>query len=196
MSTNFYTNEKKNKQHEYVENLKLIGSLSNLYSESDSPFLHYRFMEKTFSKVFECDDLSRSDITIDVKKGDLGIGLKTFLHHKNGSFQKVAEFNKVSHLFRDISEDLDLIKAVSTFRNKRLDFAVNSQGLSDTIYHVITRDDHKMYLFEEDMSYINLDTITIDKIKSNSILFNDGKNALQGNRRPVNIARYCDTLYW
>lgn len=177
MIKEFYTNESCNKKKEYIENLKIIGSLSNLFSESESPFLYYRIMEKIFSKVFDCDDLSRSDITIDVRKGKLGIGLKTFLHHKNGSFQKIAEFNKVSHLFRHINEDLKLIQAVSYYRNKRLDFAVNSQGLSETIYHVITRDTHKMYLYEEDMTYINLEKITIDKVRANTILFNDGINS-------------------
>ena len=130
-------------------------------------------MEKIFSDAFSCEDLSRSDITIDVKKDNVGIGLKTFLHHKNGSYQKVAEFNKASYLLRDIEDDLSLITTVAELRNKRMDFAISSQGLSDTLYHVITRDSHKLYLYEEEMSFIDLESIVIDNVKKYTILFHD-----------------------
>ena len=172
----FYENQDRAKKEKYINSLKIIGSLSNLFSESVSPFIHYRFMERTFSDSFDCIDLSRHDITIDVKKDRIGIGLKTFLHNSNGSFQKIAEFNKVSHLFRGITDNYELIKSVALFRNKRIDFVIKTQGIKQTIYHLITRDIEKLFLFEQEMHRINLETLFLEKINPNSIIFNDTIN--------------------
>lgn len=36
----------------YAESLKIISSLSNLFSESSTPYLHYRVMENLFCQCF------------------------------------------------------------------------------------------------------------------------------------------------
>ena len=74
----FYLNQNNSRKKEYKRNLELIGSLSNLFSESDVPFLHYRIAETLFCKSFDAEDLSRSDLSADAKKGEIGIGIKTF----------------------------------------------------------------------------------------------------------------------
>lgn len=88
----FETQTIKQKQ-KYQDFLKIAGCLSNLFSESEIPYLYYRVAEKIFCRAFEAEDLSRSDVSADAKKKFLGIGLKTFLVGNKKSFQKVAEFN-------------------------------------------------------------------------------------------------------
>lgn len=56
-------------QRQMYENyLKMLGSLSNLSSDSNIPYLYYRMAEKVFCRAFESEDLSRSDVSIDAKK--------------------------------------------------------------------------------------------------------------------------------
>ena len=95
----FYSAQDSSKQIDYKENLQLIGSLSNLFSDSKTPYLYYRVAEKIFTKSFDANDLSRGDVALDAVKGKIGIGLKTFLASNNKSFQKVAEFNKDKSLY-------------------------------------------------------------------------------------------------
>ena len=75
----FYSSQSKKFKNEYIKLLKACGQLSNLSSESLTPYLYYRIAEKIFCKAFEASDLSRSDCAVDAKKNNIGIGLKTFL---------------------------------------------------------------------------------------------------------------------
>lgn len=68
--------------------LKVTGSLSNLFTNSENPYLYYRAMENIFCKAFKANNLSRSDISVDAGKNGMGIGLKTFLQENRKSFQK------------------------------------------------------------------------------------------------------------
>lgn len=45
----------------YIDLLSITASLSNLYAESKVPFIYYRAMENIFCKVFNADNLSRSE---------------------------------------------------------------------------------------------------------------------------------------
>lgn len=85
----------------------------------NNPFLYYRAMENIFCKAFNADNLSRSDVSADAGKDGIGIGLKTFLQNNGSTFQKIAEFNKESYLFRTLT-GLELIKKVSQMRNERI----------------------------------------------------------------------------
>ena len=87
----FFDNQAPKQKEEYQDFLKIAGCLSNLFSDSNTPYLYYRIAEKVFCRAFEAEDLSRSDVSADAKKDSLGIGLKTFLQGNNKSFQKVAE---------------------------------------------------------------------------------------------------------
>ena len=88
----FYNQQTKESKDQYENFLKVVGSLSNLFSESNIPYLYYRIAEKLFCKAFNTDDLGRSDVSVDTKKENLGIGLKTFLAKNNKTLQKVTEF--------------------------------------------------------------------------------------------------------
>jgi hypothetical protein len=89
----FFNTQNSRQRDEYQEFLKIAGCLSNLFSDSAVPYLYYRVAEKVFCRAFGAEDLSRSDVSADAKKDNIGIGLKTFLQGNNKTFQKVAEFN-------------------------------------------------------------------------------------------------------
>lgn len=171
----FFQTQKSEFRKEYEHFLKIAGCLSNLFSESDIPYLHYRVAEKVFCRAFEAEDLSRSDVSADVKKDALGIGLKTFLANNNKTFQKVAEFNNDRILYEDLSPER-LIKKVSELRNARIEFTENAHTLQSLIYHCVIRDKGKFLIFEELMDRVDISNIKNVKERKGSIAFDDGKH--------------------
>lgn len=171
----FYEFQNYNSKKKYIELLKATGSFSRLFAESDDPFLHYRSMENIFCLAFSAENLSRSDVSVDAAKNRLGIGLKTFLHKNGKTFQKIAEFNKISYLFRNLS-NLELIQKVSHIRNERLNVTKSIFDLDNLIYHFITREAGKMIIYEDIMSFIELKKVVIKSEKDNSVDFSDGNN--------------------
>lgn len=169
----FYNLQPKEQRDKYQEYLQIIGSLSNLFSSSDTPYLYYRIAEKMFCKAFEANDLSRGDVSYDAKKDLLGIGLKTFLRGNNKSIQKIAEFNKDRESYNALS-DKDKIEKISQLRNARLDFTNSLYGIENSIYHCVIRDKGKFFIFEEDTQKINIEAISNIKSTKSSIFFNDG----------------------
>lgn len=115
----FLNNQNQDQIDEYVKLLKLIGQLSNLFSDSKTPFLYYRVAEKIFCKAFSANDLSRSDVSADAMKNGLGIGLKTYLAGNNKTFQKVAEFNGDKNLYDSLPLNQIPFK-IAELRNKSL----------------------------------------------------------------------------
>jgi hypothetical protein len=171
----FFQDQASKSKSEYENFLKIAGCLSNLFSESDIPYLYYRVAEKVFCRAFEAEDLSRSDVSVDAKKGSLGIGLKTFLVGNNKTFQKVAEFNRDRNFYKNLSP-MELVKKVSELRNSRIEFTESVHSIENLIYHCVIRDKGKFLIFEEPMNKV--DTLNIKNIsqKKGSITFNDGKH--------------------
>ncbi len=176
----FFQTQEERLQNRYIELLSVCASFSNLFSYSYVPFLYYRTHENIFCEAFEAINVARDDISIDAKKENIGIGLKTFLHSNGRTFQKIAEFDKHTKTI-DISNKLDLIKAISSCRNKRIEFAKNVHNLDYLIYHLTTREDHKLLIFEQPMSMIDIDNLKINKSTTTSILFDDGINEYNFN---------------
>ena len=87
----FFNAQEKYQKDEYEKFLKIVGSLSNLFSESQIPYLYYRVAEKIFCKAFDAEDLSRSDVSADAKKQNLGIGLKTFFDDEKKPMPKLPQ---------------------------------------------------------------------------------------------------------
>ena len=159
----------------YEEFLTIVGSLSNLFSDSHIPYLYYRVAEKVFCRAFDAKDLSRSDVSADAKKGNLGIGLKTFLQGSGKSCQKIAEFNRDRLLYTDLPKE-KLVYKVAELRNNRIEFTMNTYKLNSSIYHCVTRDSGKFKIFEEPMDKININKIHNIKSSATSISFEDDKN--------------------
>lgn len=171
----FFNNQTKSQKKEYQDFLKIAGCLSNLFSDSEIPYLYYRVAEKVFCRAFEAEDLSRSDVSADAKKDKLGIGLKTFLKGNDKTFQKIAEFNNDRPLYAHL-EPKKLIEKISELRNARIEFTENTHGLEKSIYHCVLRDSGKFKIFEESMEKVDIQNIRNFRENKSSIIFNDGKN--------------------
>lgn len=166
------TNEQRN---EYEKFLKIAGALSNLFSDSNVPALYYRVAEKVFCRAFGAEDLSRSDVSVDAKKNNLGIGLKTFLAGSHKTLQKVAEFNNDRPLYEPLAPQ-ELTRKISELRNARIEFTKNVYNLDNSIYHCVLREPGKFLIFEEPMDKIDVENISNVKRSKSSIRFDDGRN--------------------
>lgn len=176
----FINSQNSNNIEYYVKLLKAAGSLSSLFSESDKPFLYYRYVENLFCKSFSADNLSRSDVSVDASKNKLGIGIKTFLYKNGQSFEKIAEFNKSSNLFRNLEID-NLVKKVSELRNERIDATNRIFNLESTIYHCVVRRVNGILIYEAPLEKVDINKINKVTIKGNIINFTDNKEAYQFN---------------
>lgn len=184
----FYDKQTKEKQKAYKDMLALIGSLSRLFSTAEEPYLYYRAHENIFAKYFEVENNSRSDDSADAcdLKSGLGIGLKTWVGQDN---QKVAEFGRLRPAYAGL-EGIDLITAISEYRNLRIRTTMNIHGLKNMIYHIVKRVPHAMRIYEVAFDYIDIDHIVIDEKRgnANSTYFSDGKHT-------YHFSRSKNTLY-
>ncbi|MEA3463599.1 MAG: NgoFVII family restriction endonuclease [Patescibacteria group bacterium] len=171
----FFSSQPKQQQTEYKKFLKVAGCLSNLFSDSPVPYLYYRIAEKIFCRSFHAEDLSRSDVSADAKKNQLGIGLKTFLAGNSRTYQKIAEFNRDKSLYKNLGTE-KLVLKIAELRNARIDFTEKAHGLENSIYHCVLRDKGKFLIFEEPMHKIEIKKIKNIKKNTGSISFQDSKN--------------------
>lgn len=171
----FYDLQNKKMQEKYKQYLKIVGSLSNLYSDSSTPYLYYRAAENIFCMAFEATNHSRADISVDASKDKIGLGLKTFLHNNGKTFQKVAEFNALRQSLDGLSTD-GIIETIVNARNARINASEEIYGLEQSIYHCVTRASGKNYIYEVPLETINLNTITGITADRHIIKFTDGKN--------------------
>lgn len=188
----FYEKQQKEQQEAYKSMLSIIGALSNLYSDSKEPLLYYRGHENCFCKYFNANNLSRHDCSADASKGNVGIGLKTWV---GGNVQKVAEFGKLKKELDNLNDD-DLVVKVAEFRNSRIKTTMNLYGLNYMVYHVITRSKGKMSIQE-----CSFDLIDIPKIKrlpkrdrENTRYFTDGNHIYNFNKAKTTLYMIFDKL--
>jgi hypothetical protein len=178
----FLENQPKSNTSEYFNLLKIVGGISNLFSDSDVPYLYYRAAENIFCKAFDANNLSRGDSSADASKNSVGIGLKTFLNYNGKSLQKIAEFNKDRVDYHElVKKPEEFIRYIAYLRNKRLETTKVIHSLDNLVYHCVTRETDRFLIFEEKMNLINLESIRDVKIKANSISFNDKLNEYNFN---------------
>lgn len=171
----FYDVQPEKQKEKYRQYLKIVGSLSNLYSDNTIPYLYYRAAENIFCMAFEAINHSRADISVDASKDKVGLGLKTFLHNNGRTFQKVAEFNALRQSLDGLSVE-KIIETIANARNARINASEEIYGLEKSIYHCVTRASRKNFLYEVPLETINLKTITGITADRHIIKFNDGKN--------------------
>lgn len=157
----------------YKQYLKNTAAISGLFSESDSPYLVSRNVENMYCLAFDAENLGRADCSADAKWNNIGIGLKTFLHGNGRTLQKVAEFNKLSNLYRDKTPK-ELVLKIADLRNERIKFTERNYGIKEMIYHCVTRLPGKILIFEEPMDLIDIKNIKSIKQNTNTITFEDG----------------------
>ena len=160
---------------DYFNMLKLIGQLSNLFSESNVPYIHYRLTENIFCKYFNATNLSRDDISFDAIYNEFGVGIKTFqLKNGNSSVEKVAEFNKLSPELRTLN-GIELARRVSKLRNDRIELANRLCGVSNSLYHIVGRKENELLIYNTPYDLIDIENICdIKNNKDKTIKFNDG----------------------
>ena len=181
---------------EYKSNLKLIGSLSLLFSESEDPWLDYRVPENLFCECFGAENLARSCVTADAKLGNIGIGIKTFTEGNKHTWQKIAEFNKARKTYSDL-EDFDKIKKISELRNERIESTISTYGLDKMIYHCVIRNKSGFHFYEEPMDKIDIDNIKVNQISESSIIFSDGLHEYNFNiSKSVLLKRFNTDEYF
>ncbi|MDO4224024.1 MAG: NgoFVII family restriction endonuclease [Acinetobacter sp.] len=161
----------------YLELLKIMTSLSGLFSDNKVPYLYYRNAENLFCYALHAQNLSRDDSAFDalleIDGIKTGIGLKTFICEKKQKLEKVAEFNHLANKeFRHLSDE-DLVLAVAKARNERIKFAHRLYGIDKAIYHLVTRRENELRLFEENYDEIDINKIKIKKSKNTGIEFTD-----------------------
>ena len=79
----------------YKKILKILSSLTNLFSESKVPYLNYRITENLFCKAFSAKNLSRSDVSADASLNNVGIGIKTFVNGNGNLCKKLLNLIKI-----------------------------------------------------------------------------------------------------
>lgn len=192
--SDFWSKQSKEEQDRYVQLLQVIGSLSNLFADSANPFLYYRAHENLFCEVFGAKNLSRGDISFDAVKNGLGIGLKTFLQGNGLTFQKIAEFNADSNLFRDLKTDEDIVYKVSELRNKRITMNQNATDTKLNLYHLVTRSAGKMHITETPMDLVDINSIKIARLQNkNTIKFSDRYNDYSFSKSKSTLLKRFDT---
>ncbi len=180
-------------RNDYILNLQLVASLSALFSnESAAPYLVSRATENVYCDSIGARNLGRDDTAIDALYDNYGVGIKTFLHNNGKTLQKVAEFNKESSYYRELSPK-DKILYISKLRNGRLKFAMNNYGVDQLIYHCITRKtDGTINIYEIPMDFINISKIHNIVVKQNSITFHDGLNEYNFNLTKSTLLKRFD----
>lgn len=169
-------------QELYIQMLKSAGSLSRLFSESESPFLVSRNVENAFCEALGAINLGRADCSADASLNGVGIGIKTFLHGNSRTLQKIAEFNRDSDLYRNKSPK-ELIHKIAELRNERIMFTERTYQIHEMIYHSVTRKEGKILVFESPMDQVNIPAIKNIKVSNNgnTITFEDGLNEYSFN---------------
>ena len=170
----FYNNQPLEQQIEYKKMLTIIGNLTLLFSESESPYLPYRAHENIFCKYFKADNLARSDCSADAQKGKIGIGLKTWVGNDD---QKVAEFGKLKPSYASLT-GIDLIKQIAKYRNERIRVTKRLYDIDEMIYHIVRRVPGAMQIIEYAFDDIDIDNIQIieNRGNENNTYFTDGKH--------------------
>ena len=185
---NFFQTWKQNT--EYFEILQFLASLSGLFSDNVVPYLDYRLTENVFCKFFNAQNEARACTAYDAKLNLLGIGIKTFILKNDQSSEKVAEFNKLKSKLDPLS-GIDLARQLGYFRNERIQFADNSYGTNNRIYHIVGRNEGLLRIFNTTYDYIDIDNIRIIKDNNSGFWFEDGINEYSFNRsKSVLIKRF------
>lgn len=175
---NFLNDWKSNK--EYFSLLELMARLSNLFSDSSIPFLHYRITENLFCKYYKAENLSRSDTAYDAKTESFGVGIKTFTLSNNASTEKVAEFNSISSELKKY-KGYDLAYQLAVARNERMKLGQRLYAISDGCYHIIGRVENGLVVFNSSYPLLDTEKIHVIKDSEKSLQFDDGKDSYTFN---------------
>ena len=158
----FYETLPETQKESYRKFIGIIGSLSRLFSENNSPYFDSRIAENIFCKCFKAENLARDDSTADAKIGNIGIGIKTWVGDSGA--QKIAEFNKSKNEYGHLN-GLEKVKKIAELRKARIDFTLRQYGLSKMIYHVTIREPGFIKILECPLEKIDIPQSGISRIE-------------------------------
>jgi len=182
----------------YQKLLKVVGSLSGLFSNNDIPLFHSRFIEKLFVLTAQAKDLARDDKSFDALINDnIGVGIKTFgsIDFKEKK-EKVAEFTKYASdgEFDNLNQE-DLAYKSAELRNLRIQSDINEYGIdiNKSFYHCLVRSSGVAMIHEEPYQFVDLNSIrpidgrgknisSFDKKNFSHSHFTDGKSKYTFNK--------------
>lgn len=179
--------EKDDKEY-YIDYLKIFGALSGLFKDNlkglnaKKPYLHYRNHEQLYARIFNVEDLTRKDSAFDAiaefEDGKYGIGLKTWIHTQDRTYQKVAEFNKLAPIevtpFITERNPIKAITKIAELRNKRIMLDKRLYGTDYEVYHYITRTEGAMNIVETNYDFIDISRLRLLSSSDKSLSFTDG----------------------
>jgi hypothetical protein len=177
--SDFLNNWQNNSQ--YFEMLKVMAKLSRLFSENEIPYLDYRLTENLFCKYYDAINDARSCTAYDARIKALGIGIKTFIISNDSSTEKIAEFNKLRPEL-NLHTGKELAIKIAEFRNSRMQLAIDTFNVTDSIYHIVGRQIGQLRIFNVPYEKINIENIHLDKDTPASISFYDDKNFYTFNK--------------
>jgi len=158
----------------YQNLLSASGSLSRLFSDSVVPYLVPRSVENIYCLAFQAENLGRADCSADAALNGVGIGIKTFIHGNGRTLQKIAEFNRDARLYRGL-QPRELIFRIAELRNERINMTQRTYGLSEMIYHCVTRAPGEFQIHEHPMDLVDIPNIrNVNMRNKNTITFEDG----------------------
>ena len=184
----------------YREALIAVGGLSRLFSESDLPFFHYRFVENLFVRATKGKNISRQDAVFDALVGEnngIAVGVKTFTIKKKSSYsyEKVQEFTALAGKGQlGKMKDKELVFTIAKERNRRilLESATFNADPDKSLYHCLIRREGQAVVHEEPYPVIVVNKIkplspggkTISQFgtKTSNIHFHDGINYYRYSR--------------
>lgn len=166
------------KFEEYCKNLKAIGSLSRLFSSSNTPFIHYRSVEILYTQLCNGENIAGEDCSYDViTESKIPVGVKTFVVSSDKSSaktEKIAEFNQS---YKEKLKALTFEEAnieVAKWRNARVESDAREKGVeaSKGIYHCLVRYPFGSYVHEEPYTLIDVSKLKpIDKNGNDATIF-------------------------
>lgn len=168
----------------YSKYLAAVGSLTELFSDSDRPLINSRAAERLFVYLSGARDLSRKDNSFDACLGKAGVGIKTFTASslESASLQKIAEFSNASD--RNQLGGLNpkrLAMEVSMRRNLRLSSHAVQSGIdiNQSYYHCIVRIPGGIVILETELRLI--DTKNIKPLDSKGRALRDWPKSVKQN---------------
>lgn len=144
----------------YAKHLQLVGSLSKLFSTSDTPFIQYRTVEILYSMVSGGTNIANEDNSFDaITEEGVPVGVKTFVASKSAQHkkEKIAEFKQeYIEALKNINFE-DAVKEISKWRNLRIlsDARQKNLDISNAIYHCLVRRPGEVFIHEEPYPLIN-----------------------------------------
>lgn len=164
----------------YLDDLVKMSNLSRLFSESATPYLHSRFVERLFCFRSGSLDLGRRDISFDaISSQKNAIGIKTYVAATTATskMEKVSEFTNFAKRgnFLDHSPE-SLAHKVSELRNLRLrsDLAELGAHSSYSFYHCVVRVPGQIFFLEQPYDFVNIASLCpTDRFGVKTTKFND-----------------------